>query len=159
MRCWTQLLTSRFSQGFSEYLTINMSTLTSYPFWNTLGSLLLIIYAPIPSKATRFQKSIDKSSSQACSHLQVQKWKTEKKSSLDWAPSPANTEKHWVNVLTIYVRFKNKEKGLGARNEDGLLGPEWNWGFVTYRTKQTRHQVFLQFRDRHMQEKGTGTKA
>lgn len=43
-----------------------------------MGSLLLVIYVPVPSKATRFQKSIDKSFSQACSHLQLKKWKTEK---------------------------------------------------------------------------------
>lgn len=74
---------------------------------------------------------------------------------LDSAPAPANTQKHWICILTIFVKFKNKKKALGARNEEGPL----NWGFVTHRSKQSWHQVFFKFEVWVVWERGTKTEA
>lgn len=78
---------------------------------------------------------------------------------MDSGPSPANIWKHWTSVLTIYVKLRDKEKSLVAKNEEGLLNAELNWGFVTCRSKQTQHQVFLPFGGWGVQERGTRAEA
>lgn len=45
-----------------------------------------------------------------------------------------NIGKYWIDILIVFVKFKNKEKVLGVRNEEGFFGVEWSWGFVVYRS-------------------------